>query len=163
MTHLLDTDICSAHMRRPAGLAHRFIQYSGGIAISSVSLAELFAGAYHRAQPARLLALIADLLQDVAVLDFDSACAQQFGQVRGLLLQQGIQVATADLMIASVALVHNLTLVTHNTADYQNIPGLRLDDWLKIKWDCPRAPCKMGLSPGSPRTLLVRERVWAVL
>jgi tRNA(fMet)-specific endonuclease VapC len=33
-------------------------------------------------------------------------------------------------MIASVALVHDLTLVTHNTADYQNIPGLRLDDWL---------------------------------
>jgi tRNA(fMet)-specific endonuclease VapC len=46
------------------------------------------------------------------------------------LLQQGIQVATADLMIAAVALVHNLTLVTHNTADYQTIPGLRLDDWL---------------------------------
>ena len=33
-------------------------------------------------------------------------------------------------MIASVALVHDLTLVTHNTADYQYIPGLRLDDWL---------------------------------
>jgi tRNA(fMet)-specific endonuclease VapC len=33
-------------------------------------------------------------------------------------------------MIASVSLVHNLTLVTHNTGDYQNIPGLRLQDWL---------------------------------
>ena len=37
MTHLLDTDTCSAHMRRPAGLAHRFFQYAGGIAISSVA------------------------------------------------------------------------------------------------------------------------------
>jgi predicted nucleic acid-binding protein len=36
----------------------------------------------------------------------------------------------ADLMIASVALVHDLTLVTHNTADYQHVPGLRLEDWL---------------------------------
>jgi tRNA(fMet)-specific endonuclease VapC len=130
MTHLLDTDICSAHMRLPSGLAHRFIQYSGGIAISSVGLGELFAGAYKLPNPARILALITDLLQDVAVLDFDSACAEQFGKIRGSLLQQGIQVATADLMIASVALVHNLTLVTHNTADYQHIPGLRLDDWL---------------------------------
>ncbi len=130
MTHLLDTDICSAHMRRPSGLAHRFMQYSGGIAISSVALAELFSGAYKLPQPARILVGIADLLQDVSVLDFDSPCAEQFGKIRGSLLQQGIQVPTADLMIASVALVHNLTLVTHNTADYQNIPGLRLEDWL---------------------------------
>jgi hypothetical protein len=53
--------------------------------------------------------------------------------VRGTLLRQGIAVPTTDLMIASAALVHNLTMVTHNTADYQNIPGLRLDDWL-IPW-----------------------------
>jgi tRNA(fMet)-specific endonuclease VapC len=130
MTHLLDTDACSAHMRRPAGLAHRFFQHAGRLAISSVSLAELYAGAYKQSQLQKLLSLISDLLQDLLVLDFDAACAEQFGQVRGSLLQQGLSVLTADLMIASVALVHNLTLVTHNTADYQHIPGLRLDDWL---------------------------------
>jgi tRNA(fMet)-specific endonuclease VapC len=54
----------------------------------------------------------------------------QGGKTRGLLLQKGISVLTVDLMIASAALVHNLTLVTHNTADFQNVPGLRLDDWL---------------------------------
>jgi tRNA(fMet)-specific endonuclease VapC len=43
---------------------------------------------------------------------------------------RGISVPTADLMIGAVALVHNLTLATNNTADFQNIPGLRLDDWL---------------------------------
>ncbi len=50
--------------------------------------------------------------------------------MRGSLLQQGISVPTIDLMMAAAALVHNLTLVTHNTADYRNIPNLRLDDWL---------------------------------
>jgi tRNA(fMet)-specific endonuclease VapC len=45
-------------------------------------------------------------------------------------LQQGIVVPEAALMIASVSLCHNLTLVTHNTADFQSITGLRLDDWL---------------------------------
>lgn len=74
--------------------------------------------------------LISDLLQELEVIDFDSACARKFGEVRGTLLQRGLSVPTTDLMIASTALVHNLTLVTHNTADYQNIPGLRLDDWL---------------------------------
>jgi len=50
--------------------------------------------------------------------------------IRGSLLRQGIRVSPVDLMIASVALVHDLTLVTHNTRDFQNIPGLRLEDWL---------------------------------
>jgi tRNA(fMet)-specific endonuclease VapC len=130
MNFLLDTDTCSAHMRRPSQLAHRFIQYTGGLTIPTIVLAELYAGAYKHPNPSRLLTLITDLLQEVLVLDFDSACAEQFGQVRGTLLQQGVSVSRMDLMIASVALVHNLTLVTHNTADYQNIPGLRLDDWL---------------------------------
>ena len=131
MNFLLDTDTCSAHMRRPTKLAHRFVQYIGQLAISSVTLAELYAGAYKHSQASRLLALITDLRQEVQIVDFDAACAETFGQVRGTLLQQGIAVPTLDLMIAAAALVHNLTLVTHNTADFQLIAGLRLDDWLR--------------------------------
>jgi len=130
MSHLLDSNICAAHFRRPAGLSHRFIQYGGGLFIPTVVLGELYAGAYHVGNPAPLLQKIADLLNDVQVLDFDHAFAKQFGKVRGNLLRQGISVPTADLMIATAALVHNLTLVTHNTKDFQNNPGLRLDDWL---------------------------------
>jgi predicted nucleic acid-binding protein len=44
--------------------------------------------------------------------------------------RQGIEVPSVDLLIASVALVYDLTLVMHNTAHLQNIPGLRPDDWL---------------------------------
>ncbi len=131
MTFLLDTDICSPHMRRPASLAHQFIQYTGQIAISTITLAELYAGAYKHSQVNRLLTLISDLLLEMQIIDFDALCAEKFGQMRGLLQQQGISVPTTDLMIASAALVRNLTLVTHNTADFQSIPGLRLDDWLK--------------------------------
>jgi tRNA(fMet)-specific endonuclease VapC len=130
VTYLLDTNIYSAHMRRPGGLAHRFLQHSGRLAIPSIVLAELYAGAHRHPSPTRLLGLIRDLLQEVVVLDFESNAAEQFGRVRGDLLQQGISVNTVDLMIASVALVHNLTLVTHNTADFSNIPSLRLEDWL---------------------------------
>jgi tRNA(fMet)-specific endonuclease VapC len=130
MNFLLDTDTCSAHMRRPTKLAHRFIQHSGGLAIPTIVLAELYAGAFKHPNPSKILPLIADLLREVQLLDFDAACAERFGQVRGSLLQQGITVSRMDLLIASVALVHNLTLVTHNTADYRNVPGLRLDDWL---------------------------------
>ena len=130
MKFLLDTNICSAHMRRPARLAHRFIQYVGQLAIPTIVLGELYAGAYRHSNRTRLLALIGDLLRELQVLDFDAACAEQFGRVRGQNLRQGISFASADLMIASVALIHDLTLVTNNTVDFQQIPGLRLEDWL---------------------------------
>src|SRR4051794_33032451 len=128
MSFVLDTDICSAHFRRPAGLAHRFMQHAGRLLMSSVTLGELYSGAYHLSNPQPLLNKIADLLRDVPLVDFDAACALQFGKVRGGLLQRGISVATADPMIASTALLGSHTLVTHNTADYQHIPGLQLED-----------------------------------
>jgi tRNA(fMet)-specific endonuclease VapC len=132
MSHLLDTNICAAHFRRPAGLAHRFVQYGGGLFIPTVVLGELYTGAYHVDDPAPLLKKIADLLNDVEILPFDQECTERFGKVRGRLLRQGISVPTPDLMIGTIALVHNLTLVTHNTADFQHIPSLRLVDWLVL-------------------------------
>jgi tRNA(fMet)-specific endonuclease VapC len=131
MSFLLDTNICSAHFRQKAGLTHRFLQYSGRLFIPSIALGELFAGAYHAVDPAPLLLKINQLLEDTAVLPFDQSCAEQFGKIRGLLLRRGISVNSTDLMIASIAIVHDLILVTNNTADFRNIPDLRLENWLK--------------------------------
>jgi len=131
MSFLLDTDTCSFHLKRPSGLMHRFVQHSGRLYIATIVLGELYTWAYHRTNPPPVIQRIEnDLLPDVKVLEFDLDCAKEFGRARGQLLQQGISVSPVDLMIAAVALVHNLTLVTHNTSDYRNVSGLRLDDWL---------------------------------
>jgi len=130
MSFLLDTNICSEHLRKAAGLSHRFIQHSGRLSIPTVVLGELLAWAYRRPNPDALLLLIEELRADLRVLSYDEACAEQFGQLRGTLIRQGTAVSAVDLMIASVALVHDLTLVTHNTADFQRVPGIRLVDWL---------------------------------
>ncbi len=131
MSFLLDTDICSSHLKRPSGLSHRFVQHGGGLFISAVALAELYAWAYRRGNSAKLLSLIEnDLLADVAILDFDRSCALRFGQLQSELLKRGSVVNAMDLMIAAIALVHDLTLVTHNTRHFEVIPGLRMVDWL---------------------------------
>jgi len=132
MRFLLDSDICSANLKRPAGLMHRFVQHAGRLHIAGIALAEIYVWVYRRQNAARTVRRVEDdLLADVAVLDFDAACAQEFGKVRAKLLRQGISVPTTDLMIASVALVHDLTLVTHNTNDYCNVPDPHVEDWLR--------------------------------
>ena len=131
MSHLLDTNICSAHLKRPAGLMHRFVQHSGRLYVSSIVVGELYAWAYRRPTPQSLLDRINnELLADVSVVDFDTSCAEEFGRIHGQLLQRGQTVSRLDLLIAATALAHDLTLVTHNTHDFKIVPGLRLEDWL---------------------------------
>jgi tRNA(fMet)-specific endonuclease VapC len=131
MSYLLDTNICSAHLRRPSGLAHRFTQHVGRLSIPTIVLAELYAWAHGRDAPQPVLSSIEDLLEDLDVLVFDRACAREFGRLWGVLRRQGAPTSPVDLMIASVALVHDLTLITHNPAHFQQVPNLRWEDWLE--------------------------------
>lgn len=131
MSFLLGTNICSAHLKRPAGLMHRFVQYSGCLFIPTIVLGELYAWAHQRSDPTPLLSAIEnDLLSDVAVLPFDETCAKVFGRQRGTMARQGLSTSRLDLMIAAVAMAHDLTLVTHNVADFRRISDLRIEDWL---------------------------------
>lgn len=41
----------------------------------------------------------------------------------------GQRIGPHDLQIASIALQHGLTLVSHNTSEFQRIAGLLLADW----------------------------------
>ncbi|WP_442938665.1 hypothetical protein [Nostoc sp.] len=45
------------------------------------------------------------------------------------LLTIGQTIAEFDLLIASVALAENYTLVTNNTRHYERINGLKLENW----------------------------------
>jgi tRNA(fMet)-specific endonuclease VapC len=94
MSFLLDTDTCSAHLKRPSGLMHRFVQHSGRLYMPTIVLGELYTWAYHRKNPTPVIQRIEnDLLPDVTVQDFDLDCAKEFGRVRGQLLQQGFRSA----------------------------------------------------------------------
>lgn len=132
MKFLIDTNICSAHMERPGRFSHRLIQYYGQLAIPSLVLAELYSGAFKQTlKKPRLLELIDQLRLEFHILPFDEECAFKFGEIRGPLLRRGIVRPAVDLMIASVALVHDLTLVTHNVRDFDDVPGLNVEDWLQ--------------------------------
>ncbi len=131
MSFLLDTNICSAHLRRTTIFTHKFIQYAGRLHLPTIVLGELYAWAYSRDNPSELLKLIEnELIEDVKILPFDEFAAFEFGKIRGSFIRQGIVFSFMDLAIASIALANDLTLVTHNTADFVKIPNLRIEDWL---------------------------------
>ena len=130
MSFLLDTDSCSAHLKRPSRLAHRFVQHLGRLSVPTMVLAELHDWAHLRPDPCPRLNQIDELISDLDLLSFDSSCAAEFGQFRSLLRRKGVGVASLDLMIATVPEDHDLTLVTHNTGHFTSIPELRIVDWI---------------------------------
>lgn len=60
------------------------------------------------------------------VLEWDDDAAEVFAALK----RSGTRVGTMDLKIASIALAHNATLLTRNTKDFDNVPALRMEDWL---------------------------------
>jgi tRNA(fMet)-specific endonuclease VapC len=62
-------------------------------------------------------------------LPFDDAAAEEYGKVRSHLASLGTLIGPNDLMIAAIALVHGLTVVTDNTSEFQRVPGLNLENW----------------------------------
>jgi tRNA(fMet)-specific endonuclease VapC len=130
LNFLLDTDICSAYVKGNPLIFKRFVQYGGGLAISTINLGELFTWALRAKAPPQRSQDVQDLLRLVAVHDVTEAVAGKFGALHAALFDAGTPAPELDLFNAAVALVPNLTLVTHNTQDYFNISGLRLVDWL---------------------------------
>lgn len=60
------------------------------------------------------------------MLAFDAPAAQEFQRLR----QTGVRIGSMDLKIASIVLVRNATLLSANRSDFDQVPGLRVEDWL---------------------------------
>ena len=111
-------------------MTSRFLQYTGRVYVSVVTLAELFSWASRgNASPRRLQGLV-EFLSDVTVLNVDLEIARKFGEIQAMFLDRGQVMPGMDLLIAATAIVHELTMVTHNTRDFSRIPDLPLADWL---------------------------------
>lgn len=63
-----------------------------------------------------------------SIVKNDSA-AEQYGRLRASLEKQGALIGPYDLLIVSIALANNVTLVTHSTDEFKRVPGLKMEDW----------------------------------
>ncbi|WP_395939593.1 PIN domain-containing protein [Anabaena sp. FACHB-1237] len=62
-------------------------------------------------------------------LPLDDISALNAGKMRAQLANIGTPIGYNDLLIASIALSHNLILVTHNTKEFLRVEGLKIEDW----------------------------------
>ncbi len=130
MSFLLDSDTCSYYLKNDPIVVSRVMLHFGSLNVSVITVGELLTWAMRANAPPERLKGVRDLVQSSIVLEVNLPVAERFGEIRAGLLDQGLAVGQMDLLNAATALVHTLTLVTHNVKDYANIPGLTMDDWM---------------------------------
>ena len=95
--------------------------------VSAVVIHELYYGAFKSQRVEQNVARV-DALQFPG-LEFDEDDARQAGQIRAHLASKGTPIGPYDVLIAGQAMARELTLVTHNTSEFQRVPGLKVEDW----------------------------------
>lgn len=128
MAFLLDTNV-AIHLRDgDSVIAQRVAALQGAVLMSIITRVELEGGVYRdpahaSARRARLDAM----LSAIPTLAFDDLATAAYGRI---LAGAGYsRRKLLDRMIAAQALVHRATLVTLNSDDFADVPGLSLLSW----------------------------------
>jgi tRNA(fMet)-specific endonuclease VapC len=133
---LLDTDILSEILKaKNTGIVSKAVEYKENFeqfTISVITVMEVVKG-LHKIGRADALKKFLSGLRAIEVLSFDENCSVIAGRMFADLENTGQPIGRADPMIAAVAVIHDLTLITGNTAHYERIQklgyALKLDNW----------------------------------
>ena len=127
VSHLVDTDWVIDHFHGVEGVTLKLEElHPTGLAISVVSLAELYEGIHYSRDPARGREVLARFLAGVTVLPLDEEICDRFGLERGRLRQQRLTVGDFDLLIAATCLRHGLRLCSNNRRHFEMVEGLEI-------------------------------------
>lgn len=129
---MLDTNIVIYVIkRRPVEVMEVFNQQSGRMAISAITLSELYHGAEKSAKVAQNLAVLEEFASLLEVLPYTAKASLHYGAIRSTLEKAGRAIGVNDLHIAAHARSEGLTLVTKNLGEFVRVPGLLVENWVE--------------------------------
>ncbi|KAM3092717.1 type II toxin-antitoxin system VapC family toxin [Phormidesmis sp. 146-12] len=136
---LLDTDTASLLLQRHPVVSQYIVVNGVDVAISIVTVQELFNGWVVRINSAKSTEELVKLYEKfyktillckkVPILGFEVTASEQLAkllQEKPSLSKQKLQ---RDMRIAAIALSQNATLVTRNYRDFSQVPNLLIEDW----------------------------------
>ncbi len=130
LKYLLDTNIVIDVMkRRPMQVLQVFNENAHRMAISAITLSELFHGAEKSAKVSENLGAIDDFCSRLEVLPYTARASQHYGAIRSALEKSGQTIGVNDLHIAAHARSEGLILVTNNVGEFARVPALQLENW----------------------------------
>ncbi|EMA7596116.1 type II toxin-antitoxin system VapC family toxin [Salmonella enterica subsp. enterica serovar Kentucky] len=135
-TYMLDTCICSFIMReQPEAVLKRLEQAvlrRHRIVVSAITYAEMrFGCTGKKASPRHAQLVDAFCSRLDAVLAWDRAAVDATTEIRAVLAAAGTPIGSNDAAIAGHAIAYGAILVTNNVREFERVPGLQYEDWVK--------------------------------
>lgn len=134
--YMLDTCICSFIMReQPDTVLERLAQAvlrNHRIVISAITYSEMRFGATGpKASPRHIGLVDAFCARLDAILPWDRVAVDATTDVKVALRLAGTPIGPNNTAIAGHAKSAGAVLVTNNTREFERVPGLALEDWVK--------------------------------
>ena len=131
LKYLLDTNIVIYVIkRRPIEVLGLFNEHAGRMAMSVITLSELYHGAEKSAKVSQNLEVIEEFSSLLEVLPYTGKASAHYGSIRSALEKAGQPIGVNDLHIAANARSEGLVVVTNNVSEFARVPGLMVENWV---------------------------------
>ena len=128
--YLLDTNIWIHFIKGQFGLNEKVEEVGlHNCYVSIITIGELHFGAANSQRVEENTERINNLFKDVQVVPLDKVMAV-YGTQKAHLKKIGRLVGNFDILIGSTAIAHNMTLVTRNVKDFENLQGIEIENWV---------------------------------
>jgi tRNA(fMet)-specific endonuclease VapC len=128
---LLDTDVCIELLRGNKKVIQKRKEEDDSIAISFMTLAELFYGAEKSSNPIKNRILVEEFVLTVSIIQSDYSIMRKYAQLKAHLETKGVPLTDADLFIAATTLTKCNKMITGNIKHYNRIDELRIENWIR--------------------------------
>lgn len=127
---ILDTDTCIYWLKGNENIEKSIIKHGPeNVFITVITECELFYGAYKSTNREKNLEVIAALKKKIKTLHTGHNVSEIYGMIKTELESKGKILDDADLLIGSIALSNNASLVTNNMEHFKRIMGLKIENW----------------------------------
>lgn len=130
--YILDTDTISFFFRgipKVKKKVEALLLADETINMSAISYYEICNGLYYK-DAKKQLANFKDFASYCNILPLHQDIADRAAQIFADLRKNGKTVGHTDILIAATAIYHDLELITNNTKHFQDIPSLKMDNWM---------------------------------
>ena len=127
--YLIDSDILIYFLKGKQEVVEKISKIPmDNLYISRINYTELMYGAYNSTKINQNLTIIEAFLDNFTVLEFTEKSSLIFAKEKARLKKNGNIIADMDLMIASITIENNCTLISNNIKHFERVQNLLLEE-----------------------------------